>query len=95
MCNVGNYYKAPAKENCPTNLVIITLQECETAGLQLGYSFRKEFTHTMRPAGCFWDNIVKRSFFNTILDPSATLKIPERAGGICKSKGKALDFLPV
>ena len=91
-----DYFKALGGQNCPTNQIVASRQECEVAGSQLGYPFAKEVTSVdnpsnpgeNRPAGCFWDQN-GHSYFNTNMDASASWN---GVGGICKRKGISSTF---
>ena len=62
---------------------VVTEEECILAGGFVGHPFNKAVADaTGRPGGCFWDQNGD-SYFNTILDGSATWG---GVGGICKGK---------
>ena len=89
-----DYYKAPPGQNCPSDLIVATQEECEAAGKQLGDNIMpKHNPSKYRPAGCFSSYGDGGSAFNPTIDPSATaLKNKNMFGGICKSKGKRHNF---
>ena len=70
------FEKYPSGENCPTDRVVETLDECKTASALLGLTFYSSYSLTYRPAGCNWRTEhplnKKLSFFNTVVNPNQT-----------------------
>ena len=90
----SDYYNAPAGQNCPSDTVITSQEECEAASIQLNHKMMpKHQPNNKRPAGCFSAYASGVSAFNPMTDPSATsLNNKKSYGGVCKSKGIELDF---
>ena len=82
------FEKYPGGENCPSDRIVATVDECKAASAVLGLTGGTNFHQDSSgyPAGCYWKNTYL--YFNAVVDPSQTN--PESfgvRGGVC-FKGK-------
>ena len=67
---------------CTVGQRLDSIENCKSAGLQLGYRTIKEVSRNDLPIGCYWDiNFSDMAFFNT--GPSYNVAYPNAYGGIC------------
>ena len=86
-------YIASGGTNCFISQKIDTREDCEFAGLQLGYYSIKKVSRNDRPIGCYWDlSFTEMGFFNSIQNTSTSFT--NANGGICgwKQGWKYMDI---
>ena len=79
------YWVASKNKDCPINEIIPTESDCKAAAAQQALEYKHHITSSERPAGCYKNNGTywKYIYFNTVIDPSATLTTND-AAGLCR-----------
>lgn len=84
-----SFYKADAAAACLPQDRIFDQSECESAGSNQGFPFRKVVSATDRPAGCFWDN-GGYSYLNT--NSASSGSFWNGVGGLCNQDLQHFDL---
>ena len=73
--------------DCPIENIVTYMHNCWLAASYLKKQWESSVESIHAPAGCYWEG--NTVYFNTNLDPSATInaKFGNR-GGICGNEGK-------
>ena len=78
------FYFGNLSSDCSVSELVADLDFCITAAAQLGSVYRKAYTLTNRPAGCFYVTREPKEVYFNFANPSETQNIKPNSGGVCR-----------